>query len=401
MNAHLQASYPQALAKLIQITGNVSVAEDCLHGACEKALIRWKNQVPDSPTGWLVTVAKNQFIDLMRRENKSECLSILEEPSESPDLSEEALLASYNDDLLRLIFTSCHPALKPETQISLALKHILGLSNLQIANALMINEKTLEKRLTRAKKKIIANNIAYEIPAESRRKERLNGVLKTIYLLFNEGYFSTGQKDLIKRELCKEAIRLCRMLHQCIRGEAEIIGLLALMLHLDARADARTKNDGQPVILSEQNRKKWDKNSIQEANQLVEKALMIGGGKPYSIQAAIASLHNSSTTFESTDWPQIFELYMLLNQIENSPVAELNAYVAYAQFADKNTAIEKVKALETKLNNYRHYFTVLAGLHFENNEFDKAAKYYKMALEQAEGQREEKFIRERIDLCNN
>ena len=186
LNAVIQSAYPQALAKLIAVLRDIHLAEDFLQSAIEQALINWPKKQPDNPVAWLVTVARNRYIDYYRKQQKQVALHSLPEPQESPDLDEQALLLSYNDDLLRLLFTCCHPALNVDTQIALALKHILGLDIEQIANALVIKRATIEQRLLRAKKKISANQIQYQIPSQDKWPQRLQGVLKTIYLLFNE-----------------------------------------------------------------------------------------------------------------------------------------------------------------------------------------------------------------------
>ncbi len=401
LNTSLQTAYPQALIKLQLITQNIVVAEDCLQHACEKALLHWQKSLPDNPVAWLVTVGRNAFVDFVRKENKSISIESIKEQSILPDLSEQALLLSYNDDLLRLVFTCCHPALNFETQVVLSLKHVLGLSSKQIASALVIPKKTIEQRLTRAKKKILVNNITYEIPKASQLKERLDGVLKTIYLLFNEGYLTTEDSSFISEQLCKEAIRLCRLLHHCLSGEAEIIGLLALLLHLDARLKARINNNGEMILLAEQNREKWEQIKIQEANQLVEKSLLLGGGTSYAIQAAIASLHNNAKSYKETDWQQIYQLYLKLNQIENNPVVGLNAWVAYAQYGNFQQAIEKIKLLAKPLKNYRHYHSALAGLYFEKSYYLEAKDYYLLAIDKTDSAAEKRFIQQRIQECDS
>ena len=214
------------------------------------------------------------------------------EPTVLPDLSEQALLLSYNDDLLRLISTCCHPSLNPETQIALTLKHILGLNVVQIANALLISKKTLQQRLIRAKKKIRVNNIQYEIPPSQRWPERLNSVLKTIYLLFNGGYLTTEDARLIRPSLCKEAIRLCRLLFLCIKDDPEVVGLLALLLQQDARLPARVDDKGQMILLADQDRRLWKNTNIQEANILVEKALRDGRVQTMRVKSVLQCLSN-------------------------------------------------------------------------------------------------------------
>lgn len=399
LNAVIQSAYPQALAKLIAVLRDIHLAEDFLQSAIEQALINWPKKQPDNPVAWLVTVARNRYIDYYRKQQKQVALHSLPEPQESPDLDERALLLSYNDDLLRLLFTCCHPALNVETQIALALKHILGLDIEQIANALVIKRATIEQRLLRAKKKISANQIQYQIPSQDKWPQRLQGVLKTIYLLFNEGYFTTDSSDLIRNELCLEAIRLARLLHAAVKNEAEIIGLLALMLQQEARSPARVDSDGNLILLADQNRNLWKSANIQEANVLTEKALLLGKGTPYALQAAIASLHNNALSEETTDWQQIYGLYQLLLQLDSSPVIELNAAIALAKSGHLQLAIERVNALKVALKDYRHWHTCIAGLYFELGDFESAHTHYQSALKHVRGQHQVNFMKKRITQC--
>jgi len=401
INALIQTSYPQALAKLIVILRDIHLAEDYLQSAVEQALLKWPQLPPENTVAWLVKVARNKYIDEYRKQLKQESFDSICEVAILPDLCEEALLLSYNDDLLRLIFTSCHPALNQETQILLALKHILGLTLVQIANGLVISTKTLEKRLTRAKTKISVNNIKYETPKPEEWPERLISVQKTIYLLFNEGYLTTEASGLIDKNLCKEAVRLARLLHQCIKNDAEVIGLLALLLQQEARIPARIDHNGQMILLADQDRSLWKKTNIQEGNILVEKALREGKGTPYAIQAAIASLHNNAVNESSTDWPQIYQLYQLLGRVDNNPIIELNAAVALAESGDCLTAIQKVIGLRKLLEKYRHYYTALAGLYFKDGQYKNSLAYYQLASERTNNQNERVFISKRIYECQN
>ncbi|WP_444995901.1 RNA polymerase sigma factor [Aliikangiella sp. IMCC44359] len=400
INSLIQASYPQALAKLISSLKTIEYAEEYLQIAVEQALIHWPQNQPDNPTAWLVKVALNKYIDFYRRQKRQVSLKYVTEQEITPDLNEEALLLSYNDDLLRLIFTCCHPALNQETQIILALKHVLGLNVYQIASALIINKSTLEQRLIRAKKKITANKINYETPPPEKWSVRLNGVLKTIYLLFNEGYLSSDNGAPIKSDMCKEAIRLARLLCICVKNDPEVLGLLALMLQQDARSPARFDKNGEFILLSEQNRSLWRQVHIQEANILVEKALKLGKGTPYAIQAAIATLHNNAQSTQETDWKQIFQLYQLLIQLDSNPVIQLNAAIAQFQTGSYEEAIQSVIKLTPHLKNYRHFYTTLAGLYYENNQLSLALTYYRKASTITRSDSEKQFIKSRISSCN-
>jgi RNA polymerase sigma-70 factor (ECF subfamily) len=395
----IQSSYPQALSRIIAICGDISLAEDCLQDAVEKALNHWPTNCPDNPLAWLISVARNQFIDVCRRQQKSVDWATLDEPSIEPDLSEQALLQSYNDDVLRLIFTCSHPALNLETQIALTLKHVLGLNVEQIANALLVSSKSMEQRLTRARKKIQLAKIEYQIPSPQQWQPRLKGVLKTIYLLFNEGYLSTSGVKFLELDLCNEAIRLGRLLHSCIKDDAEVLGLLALMLHQHARAAARVSSNGQVILSADQDRSLYKAGAIAEANVLVEKALRRGRGSPYAIQAAIAALYNNAKDEASTDWPQIAGLYRVLMQLDGNPVIRLNAAVVTAKVAGYPQAIEQMLALQGPLNDYRHFHSGLAGLYFESGQMALAKGSYLKALTLTTSDSEVAFLQGRLALC--
>ncbi len=414
LHSQIQTAYPQALAKLLIVLNNIQDAEDFLQSAVEKALIKWQQQMPDNPVAWLVQVARNQYIDFYRRQQKQISDHSVKEQSIEVDLSESALLLSYNDDLLRLIFTCCHPALNQQTQIILSLKHVLGLTVNEIASALLIPVKTLQQRLLRAKKKIIGNHIQYEVPAKSSWSERIDGVLKTIYLLFNEGYLSTQHQFPIRTDLCKEAIRLTRLLHLGIKDDAEVIGLLALLLHQDARRPARFDENGNMVLLDQQNKSLWKQANIQEANTLVYKALKLSGGNRlsrshlskdnsgscgYALQAAIAALHNHPGKATETDWPQIYGLYCKLLTLQDNAVIRLNSLVALAKSGKFDKAVEEILKLKSQLENYPYYYSTLAGLYFEQNDFTNALAFYHKALGKAESEFQEQFLRGRILTC--
>lgn len=398
-HALIQSAYPQALSLLINICNDVALAEDCIQDAVEQALKHWPGDRPDNPVAWLVRVGRNKFIDIVRRHKKQTDLSQLEENLDEPDLSEQALLQSYNDDLLRLIFTCSHPALNLQTQVALTLKHVLGLSVEQIANALLVSNKSMEQRLTRAKAKIEACKIEYQIPPQDQWAQRLNAVLKTIYLLFNEGYLTTSGKHSQALDLCQEAIRLCRLLHSCIKDDPEIIGLLALLLQQKARSKARFSPKGEVILLKDQDRSLYNQAEIAEANVLVEKALRIGRGSPYAIQAAIASLYNQAKNEASTDWLQIDGLYRVLIKLDDNPVIKLNAAVVTAKTEGIDVAIQQVLSLSHQLKSYRHFYSCLAGLYFEQKSYRSALDYYRKTLEITHSEAEKRFILTRIDKC--
>lgn len=396
---HLQVAYPQALSVLIRIFKDVNIAEEALQSAAEKALHKWPHSLPSNTVAWLVSVGKYYYLDQLRKTKPLSNWDNKIEPVEDIDLSEKALTSSYPDDMLRLIFTCCHPALDKQTQLELALKHVLGLSVAEIARALLVNPKTMEKRLTRAKLKIAKAGILYQIPPESSWDSRLEGVMKTIYLLFNEGYLSTSDEELVRKDLCKEAIRLARVLNTCVKQNADIIGLLALLLQQNARQSARINEKGEIVLLPNQNRALWCQISIQEGNVLVEKALKISGQSAYAIQAAIAALHNNAEDEDSTDWLQIYGLYQALRNVADSPIVKLNAAVALAKSGEISTALTQIKELEDTLKDYRYYWSTFAGLYFEQGQWQLAHQYYHRALKLILSPLEQKFIHQQIQSC--
>lgn len=396
----IQNCYPQALTKLIYQFSNVMIAEDLLHEAVVKALKQWQVNMPDNGVAWLVKVASNQFIDQVRRDGRFIDSYNDNEQSYEVDLTEQALLDSYQDDLLRLIFTCCHPSLNIQTQLILTLKHVLGLSVIDIASALIKKEKTIEQRLTRAKVKISTAHIPYKIPDVQEWPARIDAVLKVIYLYFNEGYFTSSNNKLVDGRVCKSAIHLARILHSCVRENAEVIGLLALLLHQSARLPARVDENQKLVLLEDQNRNLWQKSDIYEANILVEKSLLLGGGTPYAIQAAIAALHNNAKHFAETDWRQIYALYLKLLTIQNNPIIELNAEVARANFTSSAEAILRIENLAGELEGYRHYHTSLASLYLQDNEREKANFHFNKALTFTQNSVEAEFIRQQIERCH-
>ncbi len=395
----IQLSYPQALSKLINLLQSVDLAEEYLQIALEKALTRWPKQPPDSPVAWLVTVARNSYIDEFRRQKKQTSWQEQTEIEEQSNLEQKALEQSYRDDLLRLIFTSCHPALSLERQILLSLKHVLGLSVEEIAQAMVLKTSNVQQKLLRAKHKISATGIQYHIPSQKEWPDRLNGVLKTIYLLFNQGYFASEQHSFIRPSLCSEAIRLAKLLLSCTDGMPEVAALLALLLHQDARSSARVNSKGELVLLPDQDRTLWQQDKIQIANQLVIQSLAKTGRCYYGLQAAIAALHNNAQSYEQTDWQQIYHLYQLLLSLDNNPVIELNSAVALAQTGAHQQAIDIVKSLKQPLKHYQHYSVTLAGLYFDAKQFQLAGEHYQAAMQVSLNYSQQKFIQQRLELC--
>jgi RNA polymerase sigma-70 factor (ECF subfamily) len=326
LGALYRREYGRILASLIRVVRDFDLAEDALQEAFAAALAQWPGQgPPQNPVAWLITTARHKAIDQLRRralaEGKLSDLAVLVVPEEDTPVPR---------DTLRLIFTCCHPALAPEAQVALTLRTICGLSTEEIARAFLVPTPTLAQRLVRAKAKIKGAHIPYEVPGDDELAERLDSVLAVVYLVFNEGYAASFGAELVRAELCAEAIWLGRLLVELLPAESEPKGLLALMLLHDARRATRTDGEGGIVLLEEQDRSRWDRMTIAAGSALVEQALR---GRPpgkYAVQAAIAALHAQAPTARDTDWPQIAALYGVLVGLYPSPVVELNRAVAIA-----------------------------------------------------------------------
>ena len=343
----------RALATLIRIVGDFDLAEDVLQEAFAVALERWPvSGPPSNPRAWLVNVARNKAIDRIRRQiafrgKQRELTHELMGNAASFNGPED--LSVLDDDMLRLIFTCCHPSFAPEVQVALTLRTVCGLSTAQVARAFLIGEDAMAQRLLRAKQKIRLAGIPYEVPEREALEPRLTGVLAVVYLVFTEGYVATSGEDLMRPDLASEAIRLGRLLDGLMPKRREIKGLLALMLLHDARRAGRETDAGDIVPLEEQDRSRWDRAQIAEGLQLVEEALLLPGRpQTYAVQAAIAALHARAPSFGETDWPQIAGLYEVLLRIAPSPVIELNHAAAVSMVDGPARALALIDALEAR-----------------------------------------------------
>jgi len=321
----------RVLATLIRVTGDVDLAQDAAQDAVVRALETWPSRgVPDNPRGWLLVAAKHRAVDLIRREarrpaKEAESIMFADPAPEPPEM--------VRDDLLRLVFTCCHPALATEAQVALALRTLGGLSTAEVARALLVPEAAMAKRLTRAKQKIAQARIPYRVPAAEELPARLAGVAATIYLIFNEGYADGAGEDLVRAALTGEAIRLARLLAGLMPDEPTALGLLALLLLTDARRDARVAADGGLVLLADQDRARWDAAAIQEGVVLVGTALRRSPVRPdpYVVQAAIAACHALAPDYPRTNWDAVISWYDVLLTVADSPVARLNRAAAVAE----------------------------------------------------------------------
>ena len=392
----------RSVATLIRVLGDFDLAEEAVQDAFVTALETWPTRgVPDNPGAWITTTARNRAIDRLRRRARlREKTRTLERDAEieaelaafGPDPTEDPMLIA--DDRLRLIFTCCHPALPMDGRVALTLRTLGGLTTPEIARAFLVPEPTLAQRLVRAKRKIRDAGIPYRVPDLELLPERLGGVLKVLYLVFNEGYTASSGDALVRRDLSSEAIRLTRVVASLLPDEPEVMGLLALMLLHDARREARVGSAGELVLLDDQDRSRWDAARIAEGRALVERALAIGRPGPYQLQAAIAALHDEAATAADTDWAQIAALYAALARLDPSPVVQLNFAVAVAM-ADRpevGLAIMDGIAADGTLDTYPYLHAARADMLRRLERWTEAAAAYDRALELTSNGAERTFL---------
>jgi RNA polymerase sigma-70 factor, ECF subfamily len=400
----------RAVATLIRVLGDFDLAEEAVQDAFITALETWPTRgIPDNPCAWITTTARNRAIDRLRRRRvlaeKAELLgrqALIEEELAAIDpdaaLDAAAAMDPIVDDRLRLIFTCCHPALAMDARVALTLRTLGGLSTPEIARAFLVPEATLAQRLVRAKRKIRDAGIPYRVPDDRSLPERLDGVLRVLYLVFNEGYGASTGDRLIRRELSSEAIRLTRVLVSLMPDAPEALGLLALMLLHDARRETRTGPAGELVLLEDQDRGAWDRARIEEGQARLDAAMRMRRVGPYQLQAAIASLHDEAPSSEATDWAQIAALYRILGEMQPSPVVELNRAVAVAM-ADGPEAglalIERVAA-SGQLDDYPYLHAARADLLRRLGRRPAAAEAYRRALELTANEPERAFLTGRL-----
>jgi RNA polymerase sigma-70 factor (ECF subfamily) len=390
-----RAESGRAVATLVRLFGDIDIAEEAVQEAFVIATERWvADGVPPNPGGWVVTTAKRKALDRLRREssrNRRQSESAAMRVNDAVRDGE----TSVTDDRLRLVFTCCHPALAPETQVALTLRLIAGLQTPEIARAFLVPEATLAQRLVRAKQKIRAAKIPYRIPSDAELPDRIAPVLAVVYLIFNEGYAATSGDTLVRRELCDEAIRLARLVVTLMPDEPEVQGVLALLLLTASRTAARTDERGELVLLADQDRALWDRKFIAEGHEIVRALLQRNCAGPYQLQAAIQAVHADAATAEATDWPQILALYNQLVALLPTPVVALNRAVALAEVEGPATAISVVDALAID-DRYVPLHAVRGELLVRLRRNDEAAAAFGLAESLSKNETERAHFRRRL-----
>ena len=390
----------RVLATLIRLLGDFDRAEEAMHDAFRAALEQWpRDGVPDNPRAWLVSAGRFKGIDQLRRGKKFDAL---DDVGEKADIAVEDEMAwadeeSVEDDRLRLIFTCCHPALAPDAQVALTLREVCGLPTEAIALAFLLPASTLAQRIVRAKAKIRDARIPYQVPTPAELPDRLDAVLRVIYLVFNEGYAASSGTTVTRNDLASEAIRLGRLLVELLPNP-EALGLLALMLLHESRRTARTSDEGELVLLEDQDRTLWDQDQIAEGSRLVERAIASPGYGPYAIQAAIAAVHAEASSAAVTDWDEIVGLYDVLWRIEHSPVVELNRAVAVAMRTGPAAGLTLVDAILNRgdLRDYRFAHAVRADLCRRLGQTAEARASYERAIALTKQEPERRFLERRL-----
>nr|WP_231976449.1 RNA polymerase sigma factor [Streptomyces sp. 3214.6] len=398
---------PRVIAAVARVVRDIGIAEELAQDALVAALEQWpRDGVPDNPGAWLTATARHRAVDLVRRrENYArklqqigrdlETTTVAPEESTDPD--------AIDDDLLRLVFTACHPVLSAEARIALTLRLLGGLSTPEIARAFLVPEATVAQRIVRAKKTLAAKNVAFEVPYGPDREARLGSVLDVIYLIFNEGYAATAGDDWLRPALCEDALRLARQLAALMPKEPEVHGLVSLLEFQTARTAARTASDGAPVLLRDQNRRRWNRRLIARGIAALDRAgaTATGAPGPYALQAAVAACHAHAPTYEDTDWSAIATLYGLLAARAPSPVVELNRAVAVSMTDGPGPALEIVDGLaaEPALRDYHLLPSVRGDLLLRLGRTTEARAEFERAAELTANARERDLLKARAEAC--
>jgi RNA polymerase sigma-70 factor (ECF subfamily) len=392
-----RAESGRSVATLVRLFGDIDIAEEAVQDAFAVAIEKWPTQgFPPNPGAWITTTARNRAIDRLRREvsrqHRHGQAALVRGTDESPEE-----VGPVTDDRLRLIFTCCHPALAPTAQIALTLRLLGGLQTPEIARAFLVPEPTMAARITRAKKKIAAAKIPYRVPGDAELPDRLRPVLAVVYLVFNEGYTASSGDDLVRPDLCAEAIRLARLLAHLMPDEPEVIGLLALLVLTESRRTTRIAPDGSLVLLPDQDRSRWDRDLITEGQALVRACLRRNQPGPYQIQAAINAVHSDAPTAADTDWSQILALYDQLLAVSPTSVVALNRAVALAEVKGPAAALTEVEALD--LAQYHLFHSTRAELLTRLDRYGEAAAAYEEAVSLATNTAERTFLEGRAAMA--
>ena len=401
---------PRLIASLTRMLRDVGLAEDMAQEALVAALEHWpRDGVPDNPAAWLMTTARRRAIDRLRQRqlhhDRHEALAYELEQADMPAPDSDALLEDdIGDDLLRLLFVACHPALPTEARVALTLRLLGGLSTDEIARAFLQSEATIAQRIVRAKRTLAQKQVPFEVPRKADLDERLDSVLEVIYLVFNEGYSATAGDDWMRPALCDEALRLGRTLAALMPQHAEVLGLLALMELQASRTKARMAADGAPILLLEQDRARWDRLQISRGLAALQNAIRLGGARlPYTLQAAIAACHAGALQAQDTDWARIAALYSVLARVMPSPVIELNRAVAVGKASGPASALAIVEALveEAALRDYPSLPVVHGDLLQELGRYAEAHAAFERAADLTRNTRERTVMLARAQACKD
>ena len=404
---HESGKMISVLSKLLGLQ-NIEAAQDIVQDALVQAMHTWSYKgLPDNPSAWLYRVAKNKAIDYLRRERKFKEISpqygylLQSEYTLTPTVTKFFLEEEIQDSQLRMIFACCHSSIAPESQIALALKVLCGLSVGEIARAFLTNEETIAKRIYRAKEKIKSEKIELELPVIKELPERLEGVLRSLYLLFNEGYNSSHPDHLIRDEVCEESIRLAFLLTlNPITNQPRTKALLSLMCFQASRLQARLDDKGSIILLKHQDRTKWYRPLMEKGFAYLDDAFANNGVQTsnYHLEAVIASLHAAAPSFETTDWKTIYSLYETLYRLYPNPVVALNKAIAASYAIDKETALSQMLIIKD-LDQYYLYHTCLGEIYYEMNKKEEAKKYFQQALSLTTSKQEQELLMDKLEKC--